>query len=173
MKARIKDYIRTFDRTALLTLETAEDIGELVDELRDKDLDVEIKVHRKKRSLDANSYCWVLIGKLAEKLNSDPVEIYRRYVRESGVFRVTDLEEKDIGTITHAWSLNGVGWLHDVLDYGKHDDTRLVRLYYGSSVYNTKQMSRLIDSIVEDCKEQGIETVTPGELDALKARWAP
>ena len=157
MRARIKDYIRTLERTAILTLETSEDVGGLVDELQDADLDVEVKKHREKRSLDANAYAWVLIGKLAEKLEDDPINIYRQYVRQSGVFRVTDLEEKDIPTITHAWSLNGAGWLHDVLDYGKHEDTRLVRLYYGSSVYNTKQMSRLIDSIAEDCKAQAPE----------------
>jgi hypothetical protein len=47
----------------------------------------------------------------------------------------------------------------------------VIRAYYGSSTYNTKQMSRLIDAIVEDCKEMDIETLTPRELDAMKSRW--
>lgn len=44
-------------------------------------------------------------------------------------------------------------------------------LYYGSSTYNTEQMSRLIDNIVQDCKAVGIETMTPAELAALKDAW--
>lgn len=43
--------------------------------------------------------------------------------------------------------------------------------YNGSSSYNTKQMTRLIDSVIQDCKEQQIETMTPEELKSLLARW--
>ena len=44
-------------------------------------------------------------------------------------------------------------------------------MWYGSSTYDTLQMSRLIDAIAEDCREAGIETMTPQQLDALKSRW--
>ena len=53
----------------------------------------------------------------------------------------------------------------------KIEGCKNVTLYYGSSTYDTRQMSRLIDLVVQDCKEQGIETMTPFELDALKERW--
>jgi hypothetical protein len=43
-----------------------------------------------------------------------------------------------------------------------------VILYYGSSTYNTAQMSLLIDHLVQDAKALGIETMTPQELEALK-----
>ena len=46
-----------------------------------------------------------------------------------------------------------------------------VILYYGSSTYDSKQMARLIDNIIQDCKAVGIETATPAEIDAMKARW--
>ena len=88
------------------------------------------------------------------------------------MFRAVDISEEAVQTLVHSWGLHGKGWICDVLDYGRHEDTRLVRLYYGSSVYNSKQMSALIDSIVEDCKEQGIETMTPDEIARMKARWA-
>ena len=41
----------------------------------------------------------------------------------------------------------------------------------GSSDYDTAQMSRLIEIIIQECKAQGIETMTPRELDALVSRW--
>ena len=46
-----------------------------------------------------------------------------------------------------------------------------IRSYISSSDYDTAQMSRLIDLVVEDCRENGIETMTPQQLDALKSRW--
>lgn len=44
-------------------------------------------------------------------------------------------------------------------------------LWYGSSTYDTEQMARLIDRVVEDCREAGIETMTPQQLAALKSQW--
>ena len=48
-----------------------------------------------------------------------------------------------------------------------------VILYYGSSSYDTEQMSSLIDLLVDDCKAQGIETATPDELARYKEEWKP
>jgi hypothetical protein len=47
----------------------------------------------------------------------------------------------------------------------------VVRAYYGSSTYNTRQMSRLIDSVVEDCKAVGVETLSPDRLESMKEDW--
>lgn len=44
-------------------------------------------------------------------------------------------------------------------------------LYFGSSSYDTVQMSRLIDLLIEDCKAQGIETATPDEIARYKEEW--
>lgn len=68
------------------------------------------------------------------------------------------------------WNKNGIGWQTEVMD-SKIDGCKNVVLYYGSSTFDTKQMSRLIDNIVQDCKELGIETLTPQQLDALKEEW--
>ena len=172
MKARLKDFSVSLDGTQLITLVTSEDFRETWDELHGQDVALEVKRYHKRRSLDANAYFWVLVGKLAEKLRQPPIDIYRHYIEQAGVFRAVDISEEAVQTLVHSWGLHGKGWICDVLDYGRHEDTRLVRLYYGSSVYNSKQMSALIDSIVGDCKEQGIETMTPDEIARMKARWA-
>ena len=175
MKARGLSVQQGFDGKVTLTVEIdRDDVHEarrVFDELRDKELDVSVKKYWKKRSISANDYCWSLIGQLAEKLDADPMEIYRHHIQQIGVRRITDLPEKDIDAICHAWRLNGDGWLTTVLDYGDHPDTKKVCLWYGSSVYNTKQMSRLIDNIVQDCKEQGIETRTPAEIERMVSLW--
>ena len=60
-------------------------LSSLISALEDgKEYVVEVKQYRKKRSLDANAYCWVLIDKLAEKLNVSKTEVYRREIKEIG-----------------------------------------------------------------------------------------
>lgn len=71
----------------------------------------------------------------------------------------------------YMWQSHGLGWIAEKLDEGQHKGFVLINFYYGSSSYNTKQMARLIDAVVEDCKEQGIETMSPAELEELKGMW--
>ena len=136
-----------------------------------KEYKVVVAQHRKKRSLDANAYAWVLIDKLAEKLGRTKTDIYRQYIREiGGVSETVCVLEKAADKLMDGWAKNGIGWQSDTIP-SKIDGCVNVVLYFGSSTYDSAQMSRLIDMIVQDCKEQGIETMTPQELDALKERW--
>lgn len=48
---------------------------------------------------------------------------------------------------------------------------KIINAYYGSSSFNSKQMSRLINDVVEDCKVYGIETKTPEEIKSLLESW--
>lgn len=133
--------------------------------------DIEIKKHRQKRSLDANAYCWVLCEKLAEKLYMDKVDIYRQAIKDVGVFRQLEISKEAADTLETAWSRNGIGWFAEKVDESRTEGFQVMNLYYGSSTYNTKQMSRLIDNLVQDCKACGIETLTPDELIKLKGEW--
>lgn len=136
-----------------------------------KTYEVVVKPQRKKRSLDANAYAWVLIDRLAEKLGRTKTEIYREYIREiGGVSETVCVLEKAAEKLIEGWEKNGIGWQAETMQ-SKIDGCVNVVLYFGSSTYDTAQMSRLIDMIVQDCKAQGIETMTPFELDALKERW--
>lgn len=136
-----------------------------------KTYDVEFKRHRKKRSLDANAYAWVLLDKLAAALSQKKEDLYVEYIKYVGVFKDFSLTEEEAKTFRTAWSMLGTGWPTEQVDYTPDGDRVLIRAYYGSSTYNTKQMTRLIDAIVEDCKELDIETLTPQELDAMKSKW--
>lgn len=134
-------------------------------------LSVKIGKFREKRSLNSNSYAWKLISELAENQGLSKEEVYRKYIKEIGVCRQVEIDEKAADTLIHSWGLHGIGWLSEKLDYGEHDGFVLINLYYGSSTYNKKQMSRLIDSIVQDCKAVGIETKTPDQLAEMLSLW--
>lgn len=136
-----------------------------------KTYEVVVKPQRKKRSLDANAYAWVLIDRLAEKLGRTKTEIYREYIRDiGGVSETVCVLEKAAEKLIEGWEKNGIGWQAETVP-SKIEGCTNVILYFGSSTYDTAQMSRLVDMIVQDCKAQGIETMTPFELDALKERW--
>lgn len=133
--------------------------------------DAEIKQHREKRSLDANAMMWSLLDKLADVLHTSKEELYLQKVRESGIFKDFHLTEDEYKTFKVAWEALGTGWPTEQVGYTPDGERLVIRAYYGSSRYNTKQMSRLLDSVVEDCKEQDIEVLTERELSLLKEEW--
>lgn len=136
---------------------------------QDREKTFEIKEYKKKRSLNANSYCWVLLQKLADKLNTTKEELYRKYIKEKGIFRTITIGNEAVSTFIHLWEEKGLGWICEVL---KEDEkTTDLIAYYGTSSYNTSQMAHYVDYIVEECKLQGIETMTQEELESLKENW--
>lgn len=133
--------------------------------------DVEIKQHREKRSLDANNYLWALLDKLADALHTTKEGLYLQKIREVGVFKDFRLTEDEAKTFRIAWEKLGTGWPTEQVDYTPDGERLVIRAYYGSSTYSTKVMSRLLDSVIEDCKAQDIETLSERELSLLKEEW--
>lgn len=133
--------------------------------------DVEIKEHREKRSLDSNAYFWILVDRLAEKTGIPKTDIYRSYIREIGGNNETVcIPDKGVDRLRREWERNGDGWQTSTTPSKLPGCTNVV-LYYGSSTYDTAQMSRLIDLIVQDCREQGIETLPPDKLAGMMEEW--
>lgn len=142
-------------------------------QMTDKPCEVTFKRKTAKRSLDANAYAWVLIGKLATRLNVTKEEVYRQVIKDVGAYSVQPIKAEAVAEWKYIWTSRGLGWLCE--DIGRCRNTpgyRNIICYYGSSVYDTQQMSKFIDEIVFECKELGIETMTPEELQRLKDAWS-
>ena len=136
----------------------------------DKTYEITIDKEKKKRSNDANAYYWQLIGQLSAKLKIPPQEIYKTHIKDvGGNYEIVPIREDAVETWIKAWSSKGIGWVSESIGESKLRGFMNVICFYGSSVYDTRQMSRLIELCVQDCKEQGIETMTPAELAALTA----
>lgn len=164
---------------AQVTFEVNEknDLMKLYDKFRDKIISLKIGKKIKKRSLDANAYMWVLIGKLEEELSKTDERvtkdlIYQDYIRHYGRSIEYQIPSEAVKAMTTVWNAYGKGWITEVIDEGSQPDTQLVRFYYGSSCYSTKRMSRLIKAIVADCETLGIQTMTPQELATLIDGWS-
>lgn len=137
----------------------------------EKRYSIEIKEHRDKRSNEANAYCWVLIDKLAAKTGIEKSKIYRDAIREiGGVSENYCGLKRAIERLCRVWELRGLGWQYELYP-SKLPGCVNATLYYGSSTYDTAQMTRLIENIVQECKAQDIETKTPMELEILMREW--
>ena len=145
---------------------------DMVDALSDAEkISLKVDKYRKRRSLDANAYCWTLIGKIAEKTNTPRQDVYRAAIKDvGGNSDVVCAKNEAVDSLCSGWSKNGIGWQTDTFP-SKIEGCTNVILYYGSSTYDTAQMSRLINLIVQDCAQLGIETKSAEEIESLLNSW--
>lgn len=144
-----------------------------IENLKDDKLTIDIKKWRKKRSLDANKYFWELLQKVCDYKNINTIEDYKRRVKELGIFKQFKIMAQDVKTFEKIWTDRGIAWFCEIVDtdYIGNIEFRIINAYYGSSSYNSKQMSRLIDNLVQDCKAVGIETKPQAEINSLLESW--
>ena len=175
MKLRFSEakWMMTMDGSWLMLKADMREATALCDSMKPgKTYVADIKEHRLKRSMDANAYFWVLCGKLANALNLPKDEVYRNLIKEVGDnFVIVPIRNDAVEKWIVNWEAKGLGWVCDTLGESKLPGYTNVVTYYGSSTYDTKQMSALISLVVEECKLQGIDTMTPQELSLLLEEW--
>ena len=169
MKGRLKDLTIGLDGIQNITVSVLGDFREEFKKLKDEPVDVLIKKHRSLRSLDANAYAWVLIGKLAEAMQPplSKEEVYQLMLKRYGQGGVVSIETERLPDVIRAidyFTQAGTGKVN-----GK-EFTHL-HMWVGSSKYNTKEMAGFIDGIISECKELGIDTDTPEQIERFKERW--
>lgn len=129
---------------------------------QDKDKTYELKEHKKKRTRNQNSYYWELLGKLSKKLRIPQEELHFEMIKKScpfSEFLVPD--EADLRAIEYYEERGKITKNNKVF--------KIIRVYVGSSKLDTTEMGILLDNLIEECKSQGIETMTPEELAKMRA----
>lgn len=137
----------------------------------DKQLEVKIDKLKEKRSLDSNSYMWILCTKIAEIIRSTKEDVYRKAVREVGVFEDLPIKTELVDKWVERWESGRLGWFSESVRVSKMDGYTVVRSYYGSSVYDSKEMWILIQYIIDEAQGLGIDTRTPDEIKELMSKW--
>lgn len=165
----VVDEARLENGWLLLKTQPAEALKWLKDFAAGKDY--EIKLCRKKRSLDANAYCWVLLDKLSAALRIPKEELYRWQITKiGGVSDTVCVPDKAVKRLKAIWESKGLGWQVETFPSKIEGCTNCI-LYYGSSVFDTAQMNRLITSICEDSRSIGLEVKPQEEIDSLLNQW--
>ena len=98
-------------------------------------------------------------------------DVYLEAIKAVGAWRDWELPQEQVDTFRTAWEALGTGWPTEQVDYTPDGEKVIVRAYYGSSSYDSRRMSRLIDSVVQDCKAVGVETLPPEKLAAMMADY--
>ena len=128
----------------------------------------EITRAKQKRSLNANSYAWQLMGQIAEALRISKEEVYMDMLRAYGQGGAISVEERFVEKFKRSYKYHE--WLGKSELKGKMFEH--FRFWVGSSEYNTQEMSILIDGIVQEAKQLGVETLPPWEVERLKNEWS-
>ena len=159
----------------LMVKPTRKDMGKamaIVRNMKQKLYTLTVKVFRKKRSLDSNAYAWVLIGKLADAMRIPPTVVYKNAIQNiAGNYEILPIRDEAVEKFKRVWEKQGLGWPCVDMGPSKIQGYRNLRAYYGSSTYDTRQMSMLIDSLIQDCKALDIETLSEEKLSAMMEVW--
>lgn len=135
---------------------------------KDKDYCLSIKEYKKKRSNGANAYAWEIIGKIADFLRVPPIVVYKQaipYVPDN--YEILTIRECAFQKFKENWEAQGLGWPCVLLDKAETPGYVNIRAYYGSSTYDTRQFSILIDVLIQDAQALGIEVRPDDEIRAL------
>lgn len=164
MIGKLRDLTMNSDRTQNVTLTVGVDFRETFDSMKDKQVEITIKPYRQKRSKDANAFAWVVIDRIAEAMRMDKVDVYRNAIRSiGGVSDTVCAVDRAVKDLRQLWEGRGIGWVTDTMP-SKIDGCTNVILYRGSSVYDSKQMSALIDHLLQDAENIGLKIERPEDL---------
>lgn len=142
------------------------------------DIEYEITIQKKKnkRSLNASAYCWVLCQKIAEVMSAHSYtskeDVYRKAIKDCSHFSYVPVREDAIERYIQIWQAHGIGWIAE--DAGECKSLKgyhNIMCYHGSSVYNTKEMARLIDCLVDECHQLGIQLEDSDYIQSLVKEW--
>ncbi len=170
MRGRIADFLYINPRRQRITVDLDGDFRKTYDKLKDGDVEITVRKYNPKRGNTANAYMWVLIDLLAVATWQDKKEVYFDHLRRVGgnmetYCAIPEAADK-MCELWQAQGTTGWGWPYDRVD-SKIDGCVNLRLYYGSSTFDTATMARMIDHLIQDCEACGIETKPQEKIDSL------
>ena len=130
-------------------------------------LSIEIKKYRKKRSLDANGMLWACIGEIANVLRADKWEIYLQMLKRYGKYTYICVKPAVVEAVKAQW--------RECEEIGKIDingkEAVQMLCYFGSSTYDTKEFSVLLDGVISEMREIGLQPPPTEEMKRALETW--
>lgn len=164
----IRDMFRGMDGKFTISLNIEEEPGD-IEKLKDKRLRIKITEYKQKRSLDANALLWHCLGKMGKAFipPRDKWEMYLEELRKYGKYSYVLMDQKAVDSFKQMWRETEIVGEVDV------NGRKAVQLlcYYGSSTYNTKEFSVLLDGVIEDMKDLGVQPPIPEDIKSALEEW--
>lgn len=139
----------------------------IYDQLKDKDLNIEIKQFREKRSLNANRLLWDCLGEIATALRTDKWSIYLQMLKRYGKYTYICVKPNVVEAVKNQWrECEEIG----EIDINGQKSIQLL-CYFGSSTYDFKEFSVLLDGVISEMKEVGLTTPSDEEFERVIEEW--
>lgn len=165
-KGNIESITRDLKGAYNVTITTESNISSL-SEIKDELLDVEIKKHREKRSLNANGLLWACLSEIAKVLRTDKWSVYLQMLKRYGTYTYICVKPEAVEGVKKQWrECEEIG----DIDINGQKATQLL-CYYGSSTYNTQEFSVLLDGVFSEMKEMGLPTPEEEKLERALELW--
>lgn len=172
MIGRLKDLYPLQGGEWLVSFVTRDDPGKVFDDLKEQPVRVDIKKASKHRSLSANNYAWVLIDQIAAKTGIPESEVYQQAIREiGGVSDYYGMKEQAYESFCEIWTKGHLGRQVEIIPGSAKPGWINVRAWKGSSDFDSSQMARLIDSLIQEAESLGIPTVADNEVERMVSQW--
>ena len=168
MRGRLKDLTFNGDGSQNITVTVGANFRETFDTLKDKDVVIEIKKASERRSNNQNRFAWELIDQIAAASHEKISDIYRRAIREiGGVSTMVGMKDEAIPVFREGWEKGHLGRQVEIIPGSTRPGWSNVKIYFGSSEFDTEQFSRLLDVLIQDAEALGIPTITDKERERL------
>ena len=126
---------------------------------------IKIKIHSKKRNKNANAYTCELITKIANELRLSKEEVYLNMLKNYG--------QSELVSVLANIDVTGYFKYYEIADKSLLNNKEFIhyKIFKGSSEYDTREMSILIDGIIHEAEQLGIATISDKELEKMKGSW--
>ena len=143
---------------AVISFEVTADPAD-VERYKDKELDITIVRHSKKRGLAANAMLWACLGEIAAAARTDNWSAYLYMLERYGKYSTILIKAEALPDLRRVWRETRI--------VGEREGGMVeVLCFYGSSTYTTEEFSRLLDGVVSDMKELGLAPPPSREMQA-------
>lgn len=167
---RVKDISldwKTNQLNLALSINEKNAISEIEKLKDDEKLSIKIVKYRKKRSLDANGLLWFCLGQIAASLQADKWDIYLQMLKRYGKYTYICVKPNMVDSVRSQWRETEV--VGDVNINGSEAVQMLC--YFGSSTYTTKEFSVLLDGVISEMQEMGLETPLSQDMKRALEEW--
>lgn len=164
---RINAVTKDWQTGKLLITFEADSVPSDLPDLRDQTLDITAKKHRNRRSKNANALLWSCIGKIATAVRADKLDIYLTMLKRYGEFTYVCVKPNAVDMLKRQW--RECEELGPIMVNGTPAMQMLC--YYGSSTYDTRQFTALLEGVFSEMQQMGIETPSEEEMRLSLEAW--
>lgn len=172
MIGKLKDMTFNGDGTQNITITVGADFRETFEKLKNATVKVEINKASDRRTSNQNRFAWELIDQIAAESHKKVSDVYRDAIREiGGVSTTVGMKNEAIPIFRDGWEKGHLGRQVEIIPGSTKPGWSNVKIFFGSSEFDTIQMGRLLDILIQDAEALGIPTLTEKQIEKYYGKW--